>query len=181
MAMPNFVDTLKLEKGKVTFNGVPFTFGLLKSTYYMEKELEKVLGDDWKRVMYECGLNESRDALQGYTSLFHNNFGVQRLIHLLGGPLLNFLLYQWNKLGIGRLELISHDYSKMQFVLRLHFSPEALTYLEHEKSKEPVCYEALGNMMGGAELIYPGIRGIETKCLAKGDPYCEFLFKMPSR
>jgi predicted hydrocarbon binding protein len=179
--MKDMADTIKLEEGKVTFNGVPFIFGLLKSTYYTEKELEKILGEDWKRVMYECGLNESRDAMQGYIAMFHNDSMVQKLIHLLGGPLLKFLLYQWNKLGIGRLEIVSHDHSKLKFVLRLHFSPEALTYLEHEKSKEPVCYEALGNMMGGAELIYPGIEGTETKCLAKGDPYCEFVFQMPKK
>jgi predicted hydrocarbon binding protein len=177
----DYVDTIKLENGKVTLNGVPFIFGLLKSTYYMEKELEKVLGEEWKRVMYECGLNESRDALQSYIAMSNRDPKVQKLIHLSGEPLTKFLLYQYNKLGIGRLELITEDSSKSLMVLRLHFSPEALTYLEHEKSKEPVCYEALGNIMGGAEFIYPGISGVETKCLAKGDPYCEFLFRIPKK
>lgn len=175
------VENIKLEDGKVMFNGVPFIFGLLKSTYYMDKELEKVLGDGWKKIQYECGLNESRAALHGYLNMFHSGTKTQKLIQLLPGPTIKLLLYQWNKLGIGRLELILEDHSKPQFVFRLHFSPEALAYLEHEKAKEQVCYNILGNIMGAADFIYPGIEGVETKCLAKGDPYCEFVFQIPKK
>jgi hypothetical protein len=42
------VDTIKLEKGKVTMNGVPFTFVFMTSAYFMYKELEKALGEDSK-------------------------------------------------------------------------------------------------------------------------------------
>ena len=175
------VETIKLEKGKVTMNGVPFTFALMKSTYYMYKELENVLGDDWKKIVYERGKGESREAFQGYLNMFHNDPKVQKLIHLFRGPAIKFLVYQFNKLGVGRLELISEDSSQSRFVFRLYFSPTALTYLEHEKAKEPVCYDMAGCLAGAAELIYPGIEAVETKCLAKGDPYCEFIMQIPKK
>jgi predicted hydrocarbon binding protein len=177
----NYVDTIKLEDGEVTLNGVPFIFGLLKSTYYMEKELEKVLGEGWKKIQYECGLNESRDAFQGYIAMSHNDPEIQRIMASGKDETLKFLLDQFNKLGIGRLELISRDPSEPRFVFRLHFSPEALTYLEHERPNKPVCYEAAGCMAGGAGFIYPDIEIVETKCLAKGDPYCEFVATIPKK
>lgn len=91
------------------------------------------------------------------------------------------MVHQYNKLGIGRLELISEDPSKPLLVLRLHFSPWALTCLEHEKPKEPVCCEAAGSMAGGAGFVYPGIEIVETKCMAQGYPYCEFVAEIPKK
>jgi predicted hydrocarbon binding protein len=174
-------ETIKLEDGKVTMNGVPFTFVLMNSVYYQYKELEKALGKDWKKLVYERGKNESEESIRGYFSMTHNHPNIQKIVRLFHGPLITFLTYQYNKLGIGRLELVAEDPSKPLIVLRLYFSPIALTYLEHEKAKEPVCYEFAGTMAGGAEFIYPGIEIVETKCLAKGDPYCEFVATIPKK
>jgi predicted hydrocarbon binding protein len=160
-------------------SGVPFTFTLTKSVYYMYKELENVLGNDWKKLEYERGKDESREAVPTYLNMIHNDRRVQKLIRLFHGPAIKFLAYQYNTLSLGRLELILEDSSKPLFVYRMYFSPTALTYLEHEKAKEPVCYETAGRMAGAAELIYPGMEVVETKCLAKGDPYCEFIISLP--
>lgn len=175
------VDTINLKDGKLTVSGVPFTFVLMKSAYYQYKELEKALGEDWKKLVYERGKRESEESIKAYLSIFHNDPNVQKLIGLFGGPLTRFLVSQYNTLGVGRLELIREDSSKPSLVFRLRFSPIALAYLEHEKAKEPVCYEAAGSMAGGLEFIYPGIEIVETKCLAKGDPYCEFVATIPRK
>lgn len=173
--------TIKLEEGRVTMNGVPFTFTLMKSAYYTYKELENVLGEGWKKLVYERAKGESEEAIRGYLSMFHNDPSIKKLFRLFHGPLIKFLVYQYNKLGIGRLELISEDPSKPLLVFRLYFSPFALTYLEHERPNKPVCYEAAGSMAGGAGFVYPEIEIVETKCLAKGDPYCEFIATIPKR
>lgn len=179
--MKDMVDTIKLEKGRLTMTGLPFTFILMKSAYFTYKELEKALGDDWKRMVYERGKCESEESIKGYLSIVHAHPSAQKLVSLFHGPLIKFLVYQYNKLGLGHLEIIKEDPSKPLIILRVHFSPIALTYLEHENAKEPVCYELAGSMAGGAGFIYPCMEIVETKCLAKGDPYCEFVATIPKK
>lgn len=174
-------ETIKLEEGKVTMSGVPFTFTLMKSVYYTYKELEKALGKDWEKLIYECSKVESREAFQGYLRIFRNNPQAQKLIFIFRRPVIKFFIYQYNRLGVGRLELVSGDHSKPLYIFRMYFSPTALAYLEHEKSKKPVCTDFAGTLAGPGELVYPGIEVIETKCLAKGDPYCEFVLSLPKK
>jgi len=179
--MPGYVDNLKLEKGKVTLNSIPVTFTLLKSVYYQQKELKKVLGDNWKKLAYERGRDDSRDALQAYLTLLRNEPEMQKLMSSPVVEAIKFLMHQYNTLGLGRVELITEDLSKPLFVFRLHFSPIALVYLEHEQAKESVCYHFGAFCAGAIGLFCPGIEARETKCMAKGDPYCEFVASIPKR
>ena len=181
MVLLDYVDTIKLEKGKVTMNGVPFTFTLTKSIYYQQKELEKVLGENWKKLAYKCGQDDSRDALQAYLTIFRNEPEMQKLMSSAPYEGLKFLVHQYNGVGKGRLELIVKDPSKPVYVVRLHFSPIALVYLEHEQANEPVCYHFAAFCSGAVGLFHPGIEATETKCLAKGDPYCEFICEIPKK
>lgn len=179
--MENIVDTIKFEEGRVTMTGMPFAFTLMKSTYFTYKGLEKVLGKDWKRVVYQRGKNESEESIQGYLSILRKHPSIQKIVQVFHGPLIKFLVYQYNKLGLGILELVKEDPSKPLIILRVRFSPVAQTYLEHEKSKDTVCAELAGSVAGGAGFVYPGIEAVETKCMAKGDRYCEFVLELPKR
>jgi predicted hydrocarbon binding protein len=161
-------DTLKLEEGKVTICNVPFTFTLTKSVYYLQKELEKVLGDKWKKIAYECGKIDGAVCNSNFAAMFHNDPDLMKIItdKSLG---FDFLVAEYNKMGKGKLEIVKENTEKFSFILRMYFSPIALAYLEHETAKEPVCYHISGLFIGGANIFYPGIEGVETKCMAKGD------------
>jgi predicted hydrocarbon binding protein len=38
-----------------------------------------------------------------------------------------------------------------------------------------------GFFSDGASTAYPGLEAVETKCMAKGDPYCEFVVTFPKK
>ncbi len=51
------------------------------------------------------------------------------------------------------------------------------------ESDEPVCHFTRGFFAGAAAAIYfrtdsEHVKGEETKCMAKGDSYCEFIVKL---
>jgi len=49
------------------------------------------------------------------------------------------------------------------------------------ESDEPVCHFTRGFFAGAAGALKfksENVEGVETKCVAKGDPYCEFVVKL---
>lgn len=185
--MKQMVETLKVEEGKVAICNTPFIFTFTKSIYYMQKELEKVLGEKWKKIMYDCGKNDADMLMSGYFSMFYGEKEAKELMfsRKLDVPsrvkFVGFCNDQFNKAGMGRAELAENDIMKPVVVEKLYFSPIALAYLEHEKSTEPVCYYFAGFFSGGASTACPGLEAVETKCMAKGDPYCEFVVTFPKK
>jgi len=174
------IDTLKIEDGQVTMNGVPFTFTMTKSIYYTQKELEKIIGDAWKRLFYERGRIDAVATVAGFLGMFPNAPQINKLLaDRLEG--VRFSMNEYNKMGLGRAEMIKADPEKPLFVFRYYFSPGAAAYIEHEKSKEPVCYHFAGICAGAVSIFYPGVEATEIKCMAMGDPYCEFVVSIPKR
>jgi len=175
------IDTLKIEEGKVLMNGVPFTFTMTKSLYYTQKEFEKVIGEKWKRIVYERGKADALDTVFGYISLVRS-IPIQKIMSIFDRSVgFKFYVDEYNRLGIGRVEVRESIPSKPFFVFRLYFNPIGFTYLEHEKVREPVCHQFAGILAGGANNVYPGIEATETKCIARGDPYCEFILQIPAK
>ncbi|QLJ53266.1 MAG: hypothetical protein Sv326_1091 [Candidatus Fermentimicrarchaeum limneticum] len=172
------VELMKLNEGKITLCEVPIIFTFTKSMYYMQKELEKMAGEAWKRIFYDCGKIDGIGCNSNYVGIFHNDPEFQKIAADKFNAF-SFCVDEFNKLGKGRLEIITTDKDKPLFVLRYYFSPIALAYLEHERANKPVCYHFAGVFAGAANVVYPGIEVIETKCFAKGDPYCEFIFEIP--
>ena len=178
--MKHMVDTIKLEEGKVTMCNLPLTFTFTKSVYYTQKELEKTLGDKWKKIVYECGKIDGAVCNSNFAAMFHTDPDMIKLISDKSQGF-NFCVTEYNRMGKGKLEAIKGDTEKFSFILRMYFSPIALAYLEHEKITEPVCYHIAGLFVGAGNIFYPGIEAVETKCLAKGDPYCEFVIEIPKK
>ena len=175
------IDTLKVEEGSITLNNVPYTFTMSKSIYYIQKELESLLGEKWKRIVYERGKADALDTVFGYISLIRG-IPLQKIMSIFDRSVgFKFYVDEYNRLGIGRVEVKESIPSKPLFVFRLHFSPVGLAYLEHQKSTDSVCYHFAGVLAGGANNVYPGIEATETKCIGKGDPYCEFILQIPKK
>lgn len=180
MVMKHMIDTMKLEKGEVTMCDMPFIVTFTKSIYYTQKELEKVAGNAWKKIAYECGKIDGTVCNSNYFAMFHDNPEAQKILSdRLAG--FKFCVSEFNRMGKGLLEIIEADAENCHFVLRMYFCGIALAYLEHEKTTEPVCYHFTGIWAGGANIFYPGVEAVETKCMAKGDPYCEFVIEIPKK
>ncbi len=178
--MKHMIETMKLEKGKVKMCGVPYIFTFTKSVYHTQKELEKIFGNSWKKIVYECGKIDSINTVSNYFAMFRDDPEVQKIFSDRLESF-KFCIKEFNRMGKGRLEIISADSDKPHFILRMYFSPIALAYLDYERSKEPVCNHFAGIWAGGANVFYPGIESTETKCIAKGDPYCEFVIEIPKK
>jgi len=74
--------------------------------------------------------------------------------------------------GWGRVELIRYDPLTMSIVLRLYDSIECKTFKGSDKPASQFIRGHLSGLLSG--LLNADIRIIESKCIAKGDPYCEF-------
>jgi predicted hydrocarbon binding protein len=172
------IDTMKLEKGEVTLCNMPIIFTFTKSMYYMQKELEKALGEKWKKIVYDCGKIDGLVVNQNYVAMFHDDSEVQKL-YSNKFEAFKFCVAEFNKLGKGKLEIIEADTAKIHIVLRFYLNGIALAYLEHEKTTEPICCHFAGVFAGATDVIYPGVEVVETKCMAQGYPYCEFVAELP--
>ncbi len=173
--MVDLVDTLALNKGRMSLSTVPFAIFLTKSIYYMQEELKKHTGDSWKKILYDSG---KTDAFVANTSYLHICAEDQTLKNLLtdNKKAIYFLEQQYNKIGKG---IIKVEYNlKQDSIVLLQYSPIALEYVEHGGSKEPQCYYFAGVYAGSMSIFHPGAEAKETKCMAKGDPYCEFIVNL---
>jgi len=178
--MKRLMETMKLEEGKVTICNIPFIITFTKSIYYTQKELENVLGEKWRKVSYDSG---KTDALACYSSYIKSSRFAPFIKYLVsnGAASFKFCVEEFNKMGKGRLEIMNEDANIPKFLVRLYFSPIALAYLEHHGTSKPVCHHIAGIFAGAGLINYPGIEATETKCMAKGDPYCEFVIEIPKK
>ena len=78
---------------------------------------------------------------------------------------------QYNATGVGQCELVSADYAKLAFTFRMWHNIEC----EGLKTKKPNSQFVRGHLCGGAATVLKvPMKCIETKCVAVGDPYCQF-------
>ena len=73
-------------------------------------------------------------------------------------------------------EIVKYDEERLEFVIRLHDNFECVPF--KNKKDRPMSHLVRGGLAG----VFSGIYGRdfeveEVKCLAKGDPYCEFVIK----
>jgi predicted hydrocarbon binding protein len=82
-------------------------------------------------------------------------------------------------IGHGNLSLSKSDMPKEEFTLKVEESSSAILYnKQFEKSKYPVCHLTRGIAAALFEIAFEKkMDAVETKCLAKGDSYCEFLVR----
>ncbi len=74
--------------------------------------------------------------------------------------------------GWGRVELVRYDLRQLDIVVRVYDSIECKIF---KGSTRPASQFIRGHLSGLlSELLGEDIRVIEAKCIAMGDPYCEF-------
>ncbi|MFH1752210.1 MAG: 4-vinyl reductase, partial [archaeon] len=75
------------------------------------------------------------------------------------------------------------DLKEPEFVWRFNDNQIALAYKkEFGKSKKAICHTLRGYFTGTASNVCgKELEAIETKCMAKGDAFCEFVIKEKSK
>ena len=93
-------------------------------------------------------------------------------LKLKGEELLIEILKIYQAGGWGRAELIEYHPNRMKIILRLYDSIECKAFEGSYKPMSQLIRGHLSGLLSG--LLKTDVRVIESKCIAKGDPYCEF-------
>jgi predicted hydrocarbon binding protein len=144
----------------------------------LHKEFQDIQGDVSGTIIYNAAKKHGKIFVK--QALEHTLSG--KIVHKMGISnmkafhikLIENGLFQC---GFGRSKIMEYDINKGKFVMRLYNSFEAYGWLElYKKSRHPVCHAIRGFLAGAASFMCNyDIDCKETKCLAKGDKYCEFM------
>jgi len=94
---------------------------------------------------------------------------------LKGRELLVEILKTYQAGGWGRVELLTYDPEELKITLRLHDSIECKTFKGSNECASHFIRGHLSGLLSG--LLGVSVRFMESKCIAKGDPYCEFYLE----
>ncbi len=157
------------ERGEIIqsgINSVFFSRGDIKS---LEQESEGIIGPATKEIWYMIG---RIDTMESVRMNIPRGFTIKILAKLFKRKFILKLADIGIKRGYGILEFKSIDMKNKRFVVRVHNSMNAIGV---KNSKKPVCYMTAGTMAGAADVVFGRtMRCDEVKCMAMGDPYCEF-------
>ncbi len=134
---------------------------------WLQRELEKVIGPAYSSILYESAhiyahhmISDIMDGVMKASGKLHKEQLAEEMVKQLA---------VW---GYGRGEIVEIDlsvpYSKVKVV-------NSFNALDYEKTQKPVCHFLRG-IIAGSSCIITGIEMycLETKCVAVGDPFCEF-------
>ena len=97
---------------------------------------------------------------------------LSRKLGLKGRELLVETLKFYQASGWGRVELVEYNPYRLNIVLRLYESIECKAFGRSDKPASQFIRGHLSGLLSG--LLKINVRAVETKCIAMGDPYCEF-------
>jgi predicted hydrocarbon binding protein len=121
------------------------------------------LGKSLYYVSKECLRN-------GFAKVVRSKYG------LTGMRLIEWLVNVGHVAGWGSISIVKRDVSpeRVEFVFHVKNPP----LLGLAKSAKPVDHIFRGMIAGGESMAFDAdVEAIETKCVAQGNPYCEFVAK----
>ena len=182
---------------KINNNGELF-YGNKKSELFarsflsrLQMEFEKIIGPAARTIFYNIYKKSvienmktlenpffrifSKISLSAFGKVFLKPFN-KIMTKILGKLLLKLIPQKIQKecheRGVGTFEIIIKDPKKYEFSIRIYNSYNTLGY---GKTDHPVCYSLSAGIAGTVTaLVGKEIDCRETKCIAMGDPYCEF-------
>jgi predicted hydrocarbon binding protein len=132
-------------------------------------KLQKAYGEKGTTIVFESG----KDTSLALIKYFQEKFSMGQ-----GTELVNIWKNVFESSGLGEMEIVALKPKEGRAIVRLKNSPFAKQYLEtNGRSKEPVDYHIAGMLTG----LVQGMAGKkkvmckETKCMATGAPFCEFV------
>ena len=140
-----------------------------------------LLGHDFQemvRGLYEK-IGETAAVLLYHLAYSGGRFLAEYLSEKLGlreRELLVEALKVYQAAGWGRVELVEYDLYGMRIILRLYDSVECEAFKGSDKPVSQLIRGHLSGLLSG--LLKADVRVMESKCIAKGDPYCEFYVEM---
>lgn len=164
---------------RVYYWGVPMIVLPYSSFSYMQNSFEKEFGKFALDIIYHAGKLQGKNG----TNILLKKYAVKP-----SESDLSFFMEQSKFVGIGVIEEVKKDVKNNIFTYRFTSSPFAEAYLKQfGQQKKPVCKYGLALSVGALQALTKvftnndkELLSVETKCIAKGDPYCEFEIKIGS-
>lgn len=160
--------------GKFFIWNVPGLISQLYSVVYLQRNLEKECGlDKTMNALYSMGFFQAENGVK----IINEKFGYAKTISDKK-KLIEFNSGQAEMVGSGKMKLVRVDFQNNLFIIKM----KSNIALEYKKffglQKNSVDHFVRGALSG---LISPIIEKetlcIETKCVAMGNPFCEFVSK----
>lgn len=157
------------EKGEVFMKGATCLVQTRGEQAEFQREFGSIVGPSYKVFMYDIvGRITAQEAVSQMQKI---------MIKIIGAfnkkILVNKLCDQLVDRGYGTVEVVSLDEKKKDAVIRIKNCYNAVGFTTHEK--EAMCKVVIGTFAGGADIVFgERMECEETRCIAKGDPYCEF-------
>jgi len=129
------------------------------------KGLRERFGSVGKEFLYYIGLDMGYKVFKAHS----------KIIRKVGGglkELLVFLKEIFKGSGLGIVEHIDIDFDNKTAIIRVQNSFECRLFKESGNVESHVIRGFIAGLM--SSLFKTKVNVIETKCIAKGDPYCEF-------
>ena len=165
---------LKWADGRLMLFKIPMFLGASHIELYNNVLLELNLGHKMAMsLIYETGTFQGVEAFE----LFSNVYGYSKTISDKG-RMLDFQISQAEVAGRGQFKWVKQDFKNKVFV-----SHGISSYAQLYSKKLGVSSKAVDHQLRGvgAKFVECVIKSpclcIETKCIAEGDPYCEFVIK----
>jgi len=159
-----FARKIEARDGQLLIVGVPmlitpvtfFAYSLLDA---FEKNTLQDYYKIWKRAVNET-----------FSADVEKQFGLKR------GRLADWLRELGGATGWGQIDFVTVDYEKHRGIVRVKNNPVAM-FLSHKVNK-PICYHMAALGAGVASRSFEEeVDCVEVKCMALGNPYCEFIIK----
>lgn len=151
-----------IESGKINIAGEDWILMSASTFQDLVKGTEKILGSGAQVIWLEAGKNAGEQF-------------ASRLIKLgMEFSELPSMLEEFFTLG---------GWGKIQAEINIAKKEATITIINSitargAESKEPICHLIRGFIAGVANVMFHGLSEcVETKCIAKGDPHCEFRVK----
>ncbi len=166
--MPNLFDLFKFSKlletgdGKLSLMGVPINIIPTEIMVTQQKELVKSLGIE---EAYEKIYSSAKGGSGSYNSRFIKSKGFTEIRKVLDWQVKIVTFSGWGNLEIAKVDIADDSYS-------VHFKKGAFP-IAYGRSQYAVDFIATGFVAGGLTAnVGKDLDAVETKCIARGDPFC---------
>ena len=165
------LDLVKGEAIKVNLNRQERVMMITPEAFVaMMKVLGAVFGTAGSTMRFLMGEKKGRHDV----SEKMNDLKAQEIV-FTNNQIIESILYQNRIAGWGAPELHEYNEKERRIIIRVKNNPLATAW---GKAEEPMCLYLKGYWKGvTSQILEKEARCTETKCMCKGDPYCEFLIE----
>ncbi|MEM2338399.1 MAG: V4R domain-containing protein [Candidatus Bathyarchaeia archaeon] len=161
--MEPYLKQIKARSRQIRRFGAGWVLLRVEALQGMFVEVNKVLGTGSSLVWYIAGKGAGRSMAKFFQTHMKEGESLKAFF--------NEFAHSFNRWGWGRIEKAFLGEETGEFIIRIYNN----AFTEVRQSRVPSCYFLKGYFEGLIEMLTGGhISSQETRCTAKGDPYCEF-------